>query len=38
VDFDAQTAFGKISSVAMAKVVGGKVAGWYYKGSEEAVP
>jgi hypothetical protein len=38
VEYDAQTAFGKISSAAMAKVVGGKVAGWFYKGSEEPVP
>jgi hypothetical protein len=38
VEYDAQTAFGKISSVAMAKVVAGKVAGWFYKGSEEPVP
>ena len=38
VEYDAMTAFGKISSAAMAKVVGGKVAGWFYKGSEEPVP
>jgi hypothetical protein len=38
VEYDAQTAFGKISSSALAKVVAGKVAGWFYKGSEEPVP
>jgi hypothetical protein len=30
--------FGKVAPVAMAKVGDGKVAGWFYRGSEEAVP
>jgi hypothetical protein len=38
VEFDAQTAFGKISSEAIAKVLHGRVAGWFYKGSGESVP
>jgi hypothetical protein len=38
VDFNAQTAFGKISSSAVAKVVRGRVVGWFYKGSGESVP
>jgi hypothetical protein len=38
VEFDAQTAFGKISSEALAKVLRGRVAGWFYKGSGESVP
>ena len=38
VDYDAQTAFGKFSTTAVAKVVDGRVAGWFYKGSGEPVP
>ena len=38
VDFNAQTAFGKISSSASAKIVRGRVVGWFYKGSGETVP
>lgn len=38
VDYDAQTAFGKFSTTAVAKVVDGRVAGWFYKGSGEVVP
>jgi hypothetical protein len=38
VDYDAQTAFGKFSTTAVAKIVDGRVAGWYYKGSGEQVP
>lgn len=38
VEYDAQTAFGKMSTQAVAKVVDGKVAGWFYKGSGEPVP
>lgn len=38
VEYDAQTLFGKFSTTAVAKVVDGRVAGWYYKGSGEQVP
>lgn len=38
VEYDAQTAFGKFSTTAVAKVVDGRVAGWFYKGSGEPVP
>jgi hypothetical protein len=38
VDFEARTAFGKLASAASAKVADGKVIGWFYQGSEEAVP
>lgn len=38
VDFNAQTAFGKVSSSAVAKVVRGRVVGWFYQGSGESVP
>ncbi len=38
VEYDAQTAFGRISSEAQAQVVEGRVAGWFYKGSGEPVP
>jgi hypothetical protein len=38
VDYDAQTAFGKFSTTAVAKIVDGRVAGWFYKGSGEVVP
>jgi hypothetical protein len=38
VDFNAQTAFGKISASAVAKVVRGRVVGWFYEGSGEVVP
>lgn len=38
VEYDAQTAFGKMSTKAVAKVVDGKVAGWFYQGSGEPVP
>lgn len=38
VEYDAQTLFGKFSTIAVAKVVDGRVAGWFYKGSGEQVP
>lgn len=38
VEYDAMTAFGKFSTIAVAKVVDGRVAGWFYKGSGEPVP
>jgi hypothetical protein len=38
VDFDAVTAFGTFPTVAMAKVVDGNVAGWFYRDSGEAIP
>lgn len=38
VDYDANTLFGKFSTTAVAKVVDGRVAGWFYKGSGEQVP
>ncbi len=38
VDYDASTTFGKFSTTAVAKVVDGRVAGWFYLGSGEPVP
>jgi hypothetical protein len=38
VEFEALTAFGKFHTEAIARIVDGRVAGWYYKGSGEVVP
>jgi hypothetical protein len=38
VEFDAATAFGKFHTEAIARVVDGRVLGWFYKGSGEQVP
>jgi hypothetical protein len=38
VDFDAATAFGVFSTVAVARIVDGKVADWIYRDSGESVP
>jgi hypothetical protein len=38
VDFDAATAFGVFSTVAVARVVDGRVADWIYRDSGESVP
>ncbi|OAI57448.1 hypothetical protein AYO49_01955 [Verrucomicrobiaceae bacterium SCGC AG-212-N21] len=38
VDFDAATAFGVFSTVAVARVVDGKVADWTYRDSGESIP
>ena len=38
VEFDAATAFGRFHTEAFARVVEGRVSGWYYKGSGEVVP
>jgi hypothetical protein len=38
IDYTADTAFGKFPGVAVAKVVGGRVAGWFYRDSGEVIP
>ena len=38
VNFNADTAFGKYPTVALAKIRAGKVVGWFYAGSGEPVP
>jgi hypothetical protein len=38
VNFNADTAFGKFPTTALAKIRGGKVVGWFYAGSGEPVP
>ena len=38
VEYDAMTAFGKFHTEAIARVLDGRVTGWFYKGSGEVVP
>jgi hypothetical protein len=38
VEFDAVTAFGKFHTEAFARILDGRVSGWFYKGSGEVVP